>query len=133
MSECLPTDDENVWALHLTIKNQLAKACMSTFKRQTLTNNYILVKKAFIIQITGKVQGVYFRASTKAVANQLGVKGIVKNRIDGSVYIEAEGDNISIDEFINFCKEGPAGAVVENINIAETTAKEYQNFEIVKK
>jgi acylphosphatase len=43
------------------------------------------------IKITGKVQGVFFRASTKAVADQIGVKGFVKNEKDGSVYVEAEG------------------------------------------
>ena len=46
--------------------------------------------KKINIKITGKVQGVFFRASTKAVADQMGIKGLVKNEKDGSVYIEAE-------------------------------------------
>jgi acylphosphatase len=49
--------------------------------------------KHWNIKVTGKVQGVFFRASTKAVADQLGVKGFVKNLSDGSVYIEAAGDH----------------------------------------
>jgi acylphosphatase len=55
--------------------------------------------KHWNIKVTGKVQGVFFRASTKAVADQLGVKGFVKNLSDGSVYIEAEGDEFALEYF----------------------------------
>ena len=85
------------------------------------------------ITITGKVQGVFFRAATKAVADQLGVKGFVKNQQDGSVYIEAEGDEFSLESFLAFCNEGPDKAIVEKVDVIEGEVKNYRNFEKVKK
>jgi acylphosphatase len=85
------------------------------------------------IKVSGKVQGVFFRASTKAVADQMGIKGLVKNEKDGSVYIEAEGDEISLSMFLEWCNEGPDKAVVENVIVADAEMKNYRNFEVVKK
>ena len=85
------------------------------------------------ITIYGKVQGVFFRAATKAVADQLGVKGFVKNQEDGSVYVEAEGDEFSLNSFLEFCNEGPEKAKVEKVEITEGDLKNYRNFERVKK
>lgn len=85
------------------------------------------------IKITGKVQGVFFRASTKAVANQIGIKGLVRNEKDGSVYIEAEGDPAFLEIFINWCKEGPDKAKVESVELSDGELKNYRNFEVVKK
>jgi len=85
------------------------------------------------IEVFGKVQGVFFRASTKAVADQLGIKGTVKNTENGTVYIEAEGSPYSLDSFLDWCKEGPDKAEVENIIQRESELKNYRNFEILKK
>lgn len=85
------------------------------------------------ITVRGKVQGVFFRASTKAVADQLGVKGLVRNEKDGSVYIEAEGDGFSLESFLEWCHEGPQKAEVENVETTEGQLKNYRNFEVVKK
>ncbi|MES2416592.1 MAG: acylphosphatase [Bacteroidota bacterium] len=85
------------------------------------------------IKIKGKVQGVFFRASTKAVADQMGVKGLVRNEKDGSVYVEAEADAISLELFIEWCKEGPDNATVEQIEVEDGELKNYRNFEVVKK
>ncbi len=52
---------------------------------------------------------------------------------DNTVEVSGNLNMKYIDEFINFCKEGPTAAVVENIDVEETALKEYQNFEIVKK
>ena len=85
------------------------------------------------ITIKGKVQGVFFRASTKAVADQMGVKGFVKNEKDGSVYVEAEADEITLDIFKEWCNEGPEKSKVENVEIIEGEVKNYRNFDVVKK
>ncbi|MEE1946875.1 acylphosphatase [Pedobacter sp. KR3-3] len=85
------------------------------------------------IKVTGKVQGVFFRASTKAVADQMGVKGLVKNQKDGSVYIEAEASETILDLFLDWCKEGPEKSVVENVEVADGEIKNYRNFEVIKK
>jgi acylphosphatase len=85
------------------------------------------------IKVTGKVQGVFFRASTKAVADQMGVKGLVKNEKDGSVYIEAEADATMLEMFVEWCNEGPDKSKVENVAVEDGEFKNYRNFEVVKK
>ena len=85
------------------------------------------------ISISGKVQGVFFRVTSKAVADQLGVKGTARNCSDGSVFIEAEGDAFSLDLFLEFCHKGSDRAVVENVSIVEAEFKNYANFEVVKR
>ena len=85
------------------------------------------------ITVTGHVQGVFYRASTKAVADQLGVKGFVSNRSDGSVFIEAEGDAVALDMFLDWCKEGPERADVISVRSDEGELKNYRNFEVLRK
>ena len=89
--------------------------------------------KHWNIIVEGKVQKVFFRASIKAVADQLGVKGFVLNQQDGSVYIEAEGDKFALESFLEFCQEGPEDAEVENIECTVSEIKGFKNFEIIKK
>lgn len=72
-------------------------------------------KKAVILKVYGKVQGVGFRYYAHKKANELGLKGFVKNKPDGSVYVEAEGDEVSLKEFINWCEEGPSWARVTKV------------------
>lgn len=84
------------------------------------------------IFITGVVQGVFFRLTTKAVADQLGVKGIVKNLPDGRVYVEAEGKPVQLTLFLEWCAEGPEKAKVENIDTHKGELKNYRNFEVIK-
>ncbi|HEX8023622.1 acylphosphatase, partial [Mucilaginibacter sp.] len=62
------------------------------------------------ITVKGKVQGVFYRKATKAVADQLGVRGIVLNEPNGDVYIEAEADDTFLDMFLEWCSEGPQDA-----------------------
>lgn len=85
------------------------------------------------IRITGKVQGVSFRATTKAIADQMGVRGVIKNEKDGSVYMEAEGDDTSLEVFQEWCNEGPDRAKIENVEVTSGELKNYRNFEIIKK
>lgn len=85
------------------------------------------------IKITGKVQGVNFRAVTKIIADQMGVRGLVKNEADGSVYVEAEADDLLLEEFINWCHEGTDRAKVEKVEVTEGEVKNYRNFEVLKK
>ena len=85
------------------------------------------------ISIRGKVQGVFFRLTAKAVADQVGVRGFVVNLKDGSVYIEAEGDGFALDSLLEFCQEGPEGAIVESVEVKEGELKSFSNFEVVKR
>lgn len=85
------------------------------------------------ISIRGKVQGVFFRLTAKAVADQVGVKGFVLNQKDGSVYVEAEGDDFALDSLLDFCQEGPEDANVEAVEVAEGELKGFSNFEVIKR
>ena len=91
------------------------------------------MNKHLEIIIKGKVQGVFFRASTKAVADQLGVRGYVKNMDDGDVLISAEGTSAMLGMFLDWCHEGPQKAEVTSVESHEGELKNYRNFEVVKK
>lgn len=82
-------------------------------------------------EISGRVQGVGFRYFAERVANQLGVRGYVKNRWDGTVEVYAIGDENSLEEFKRHLAEGPRSARVSSIEESnETVRKEYSRFEI---
>ena len=82
------------------------------------------------IKVTGKVQGVWFRANTKNEADKLGLHGFVRNEPDSSVYIEVSGDDDAVNAFLERVKHGPELARVEEVIIAEND-KAYDNgFEI---
>ena len=82
------------------------------------------------IKVSGRVQGVFFRASAKDKADELGVHGIVRNNEDGSVSIEAEGDELSIEKFINWCQVGPKLSRVEHCEIKESNLQHWRGFYI---
>ncbi|HEU5292407.1 MAG TPA: acylphosphatase [Cyclobacteriaceae bacterium] len=82
------------------------------------------------IRISGKVQGVYFRASTKEVAEKFGIKGFVQNERDGSVYVEAEGDEESLKQFVAWCHHGPLHAEVRHVDLREGIAQGFTGFDI---
>lgn len=83
------------------------------------------------ITVRGRVQGVFFRASTKSCALDLNIKGWVKNQADGSVLIEAEGKEENVRELIEWCHEGSAHSDVIEVIATEIMSKDYQTFEIV--
>ena len=69
------------------------------------------------ITVIGRVQGVYFRASTVEMAQLLSVSGEVKNLPDGNVWIAAEGESDQMEKFLTWCRQGPPGARVEELKI----------------
>jgi acylphosphatase len=86
--------------------------------------------KHFSILIRGRVQGVFYRASAKEMAMQLGIKGIVRNEEDGSVYIEAEGEEDALNQFISWCRKGPPRAMVTDVHVEEGSINNYSSFRI---
>lgn len=82
------------------------------------------------IRVTGKVQGVFFRASAKEAADSLQLRGFVRNEMDQSVYIEVEGDQAGLDGFVVWCRQGPPRAVVNNVEVVDGTVAGFSSFEI---
>ncbi|MFO7256703.1 MAG: acylphosphatase [Bacteroidota bacterium] len=82
------------------------------------------------IRVTGRVQGVYFRASTRDIATKLKLRGFVRNEPDGSVYIEAEGSEEALDEFVAWCHHGPPAAIVKNVEVQEGPIQNMKPFDI---
>ncbi len=80
--------------------------------------------------ISGNVQGVGFRYATKKTANSLGIKGYVKNLPDGSVYVEAEGNEKNLNQFIRWLHEGPSHARVQKVETEDDALANYNHFEI---
>jgi len=79
--------------------------------------------------IEGRVQGVFFRHHTEETALRLGVKGLVKNRRDGSVEAIFEGDQERVDQIIQWCHRGPSEAGVKNVRVTwEDYAGEFEDF-----
>lgn len=85
------------------------------------------------IVLEGRVQGVGFRETTKYVADQSGIKGLVRNEADGAVYIEAEGEQWELDAFIDWCNEGPDRARVDACHVTNGELKNFKDFVILKK
>ncbi|HRG09138.1 MAG TPA: acylphosphatase [Cyclobacteriaceae bacterium] len=82
------------------------------------------------ITISGKVQGVYYRASAKQKADELGVKGFVRNQPSGSVYIEAEASNEVLQKFMEWCWQGPERAQVQQVETSEAPLQNFTEFEV---
>ena len=82
------------------------------------------------ITVYGRVQGVGFRFSTRDAARTFAVKGFVMNLADGSVYIEAEGPEYNVNQFIEWCRRGPSHAMVDNLEVSDGEVKNFKVFDI---
>ena len=82
------------------------------------------------ILVIGKVQGVFYRAHTKKLALELGLKGYVQNRDDGCVKIIAQGSKPRIKELELWCHQGPKLSAVKTVQIQYTKPQEeFTTFE----
>ena len=82
------------------------------------------------LRIYGRVQRIGFRFHSMQTAYKYNVTGLVRNMSDGSVYIEAEGENGNIDRFVDWCRIGPLGAKIEKFLMEEGEVKNYTSFDI---
>jgi acylphosphatase len=81
--------------------------------------------------ITGRVQGVFFRASTQEEAQRHGLNGWVKNLYDGRVEAVVEGEEEDVTSLIAWCQNGPPHAVVKDLSVTvEAYQGEYVDFEV---
>ena len=88
--------------------------------------------KTIRLTIKGKVQGVFYRATAKDVADQLGIKGWVKNLPDDNVEIKATASEEILQKFINWCNQGPPRAKVNDVIVEELSLEEFKGFSIIR-
>ena len=80
--------------------------------------------------ITGRVQGVFFRDSTRREAARRGVAGWVRNRSDGAVEAVFEGASDEVEALVAFCRRGPRGAVVDDVRTVDDEPEGLTGFEV---
>ena len=89
------------------------------------------MKSNLHVIISGRVQGVWFRASTKQQAEKLGLTGWVRNISSGQVEAVFEGESDKLDEMIKWCHKGPSLSKVENVEIKKQTPTDaFDDFSI---
>ncbi len=82
------------------------------------------------IRVLGRVQGVGYRHSARSVARYNNIRGFVRNEPDGSVYIEAEGEDANLRSFTDWCRKGPGGGRVDELVISEGGIRGFEIFDI---
>jgi acylphosphatase len=90
------------------------------------------MQKTISIIVSGKVQGVYYRQSTKEKARELNITGEVRNLPDDSVSIIATGTAEQLDQLIEWCSIGPPRARVMGVVTKELTLQAFEKFNIVR-
>jgi len=91
-----------------------------------------MIQKRIHIFITGRVQGVFFRQSTRVMAIKNNVNGWIRNLNDGRVEIVAEGETQNIDNLVTWCKTGPANSRVDEFELLdEDSTGEFENFDVI--
>ncbi len=82
------------------------------------------------VTVQGKVQGVFFRDSTRRCASDVGVAGWVRNCPDGTVEAVFEGPVEAVDRAVDFCRNGPSSAHVESVDVADEEPEGLSGFEV---
>jgi len=82
--------------------------------------------------IKGKVQGVFYRATAKDVADLIGVKGWIRNLPNDNVEITATAAEDVLQKFIAWCKQGPPKARVDEVTVEELNVEEFKGFKIIR-
>jgi acylphosphatase len=83
------------------------------------------------VRVSGLVQGVYFRAETQARARSLGIAGWVRNAADGSLEAVFEGDDVRVESMVAWCRRGPAGARVDDVDVVWEEPQDETAFRVV--
>ena len=82
------------------------------------------------VVVHGRVQGVFFRDSTRSQAERLGVAGWVENRGDGTVAAHLEGPAEAVEALVDWCRSGPSHAQVERVDVDETAPQGFDGFAV---
>ena len=83
-------------------------------------------------RVTGLVQGVGFRYFAERAARQLGVKGWVRNRPDGTVETIAEGEESAVSRYLERLREGPRSGRVDSVDVEEIAPEGLRSFDVTR-
>ncbi len=92
-----------------------------------MTNQPIFHKN---IRVSGRVQGVGFRYSARSMAGLYGVKGFIRNLPNGDVYLEVEGEFNQVEDFIQWCRQGPPMAKIGFMDVYDGEVVGFGGFEV---
>ena len=92
--------------------------------------NFPRMLQTISITVSGMVQGVFYRQSTKEKALALGISGIVENLPDGNVHIIATGTADQLDQLVQWCRQGPPRAKVTAVNVEPVAQQVFMGFVI---
>jgi acylphosphatase len=84
------------------------------------------------VRIDGRVQGVFFRATCRRLADDLGVAGWIRNAPDGAVEAAFEGEDASVQQLLEWCGHGPSGAHVGSVEVTEEPPSGAGGFRVVR-
>ncbi len=82
------------------------------------------------VLVRGRVQGVFFRAEARARAESLGLSGSVRNLADGAVEAVFEGDPERVESLVAWCRRGPEGASVEDVQVSSEEPTGERGFDV---
>jgi acylphosphatase len=115
------------------ISRKIAKSALNPFKTLFLKNqenHFIKMRINTLITIEGRVHHVGFRYSALNMAKKLSIVGEARNLPNGNVYIEAEGEEENVHQFIAWCRQGPPLAKVIKVKIQDGTCMNHTGFTI---
>ena len=84
------------------------------------------------VRMTGQVQGVFYRAWTREQADELGVKGWVLNRRDGTVEAHLEGEEAAVEQLIGRMRHGPPSAEVADVAVEDAEPEGFHHFDVAR-
>ncbi|MBW2599769.1 MAG: acylphosphatase [Deltaproteobacteria bacterium] len=111
----------------------MVKSCRDSNDNQSEQGSCESATRRVHVFITGRVQGVFFRAETKKQALESGLAGWVKNLDDNRVEAIFEGSENDVEKMIDWCKKGPRFAHVREVKIVEESrpvGTRFEDFEI---
>jgi acylphosphatase len=82
--------------------------------------------------VTGEVQGVFYRRTCARTAERLGVAGWIRNAPDGSVEAVFEGTADAVEEIVAWCREGPSGARVDDVQVRDESPTGERGFRVTR-
>lgn len=111
--------------------DKVASNCFDVETISKLLSSYICYMPTVQLLIKGKVQGVFYRATARQIADRIGITGWIKNTREGNVEATVSGTEEQLKKFISWCKKGSEKAVVDEVVITEKEETLFDEFVVV--